>query len=523
MQRRTFVTAAAAAALARPAVAQSAKPLIFVPQGNLVSIDPVWTTATVTRNAAAMVFETLYGRNEALEPKPQMIAGALVEDGNKRWTLTLRDGLAFHDGTPVLARDCAASLNRWMKRDPGGQTVADRLDAIEAKDDKTLVFRFRKPFASLPMVLSKTQPTPAIMPERIAATDAFKQIPEMIGSGPFRYEPKEYVSGSRMVFTRNETYVPRDEPASYSAGGLRAMVERVEWRVIPDPATAANALAAGEVDWLETPLPDLLPMLRKSPGVSVGVLDRTGYYGLLRPNWEQGPTANPGVRQAMLAAVDQVEVMTATMGEDRSLYNAPVGIFIPGSSGENAAGMEMVRTRKPLAEIQAMLKRSGYNGEKVVLFHPTDQVFYNAMIGVVAQAFRQIGLNVDEVSTDWGTVVERRTSHEPLEKGGWSMFPAGNPAAEYVDPLLPSGVRGNGKKAWFGWPVDATLETLRDQWLDETDAGKQKQLCEQIQTRSLELVTIIPLGQYLPPAAWGKTISTPLKGMVPVFWGVRKT
>ena len=524
MKRRTFLTAAAAAtALARPSLAQATKPLLFVPQGNLVSIDPVWTTATVTRNAAAMVFETLYGRNEALEPKPQMIAGALVEDGGKRWTLTLRDGLAFHDGTPVLARDCTASLARWMKRDPAGQTMSDRLDAIEAKDDKTLVFRFKKPFASLPMVLSKTQPTPAIMPERLAATDAFKQIPEMIGSGPFKYEPKEYVSGSRIVFTRNEKYVPRSEPVSYTSGGLRAMVDRVEWHVIPDPATAANALVAGEIDWLETPLPDLLPMLRKSSAITVGVLDRTGYYGLLRPNWEQGPTAILGVRQAMLAAVDQVEVMTATMGEDKSLYNAPVGLFIPGSPGENEAGMDLVRTRKPVSEIKAMLKNAGYNGEKVVLFHPTDQVFYNAMIGVVAQAFRQIGLNVDEVSTDWGTVVERRTSHEPLDKGGWSMFPSGNPGSEYVDPLLPNGVRGNGKKGWFGWPADEKLEALRDQWLDETDPAKQKELCEQIQARSLDLVTIIPVGQYLPPAAWTNKISPPLKGMVPVFWNVTKS
>jgi peptide/nickel transport system substrate-binding protein len=522
MKRRTFFTTAAMA-LARPALAQAAKPLIFVPQGNLVSIDPVWTTATVTRNAAAMVFETLYGRNDALEPKPQMIAGALVEDDGKRWTLTLRDGLAFHDGETVLARDCVASINRWMKRDPAGQTIADRLDAIEARDDKNLVFRLRKPFASLPMALSKTQPTPVIMPERLASTDAFKQIPEMIGSGPFKYEPREYVSGSRAVFTRNEKYVPRNEPASYNSGGLRAMVERVEWRVIPDPATAANALVAGEVDWLETPLPDLLPMLRASAGVTVGVLDRTGYYGILRPNWEQGPTANLGVRQAMLAAIDQVEVMTATMGSDKSLYNAPIGVFLPGSPAANEAGMELVRVRKSVPEIRAMLKSAGYNGERVVLFHPTDQVFYNAMIGVVAQSFRQIGLDVDEVSTDWGTVVERRTSHEPLDKGGWSMFPAGNPAAEYVDPLLPLAVRANGRKAWFGWPSDEALEALREQWLDEPDAAKQKRLCEQMQARVLELVTIIPLGQYLPPAAWSKKISTPLKGLTPVFWNVTKS
>ena len=309
---------------------------------------------------------------------------------------------------------------------------------------------------------------------------------------------------------------------SFSSGGLRVMVDRVEWQVIPDAATAANALVRGEVDWVETPLPDLLPMLRKAPGVTVGVLDRTGYYGVLRPNWEQGPTANIGVRQAMLAAIDQVEVMTATMGEDRSLYNAPVGLFVPGSVGENEAGMDLVRKRKSVPEIKAMLAAAGYKGERVVLFHPTDQVFYNAMIGVVAHAFREIGLNVDEVSTDWGTVVERRTSHAALDKGGWSMFPSGNPAAEYVDPLLPSGVRGNGAKAWFGWPSDEKLEALREAWLDETDAGKQKVLCELIQARCLEVVTSIPLGQYLPPAAWSKKISAPLKGMMPVFWGVSK-
>ncbi len=522
MKRRTLLAAGAVAGLARPAISRAAAPLIFVPQGNLVTMDPVWTTATVTRNAAAMVYETLFGRTDALVPKPQMVAGAVMEDGARRWTLTLREGLRFHDGERVLARDCVASLNRWMKRDPAGQTMQERLDVLEATDDRTLVFRFKKPFASLPAVLSKTQPTPVIMPERLANTDPFKAVTEVVGSGPFRYEAKEYVSGSRAVFTRNEKYVPRDEAMNYSSGGLRVLVDRVEWHVIPDPATAANAVVTGSVDWLETPLPDLLPLLRKAPGVTVGVLDRTGYYGVLRPNWEQGPTANLGVRQAMLAAIDQVEVMTATMGEDRSLYNAPVGLFVPGSAGENEAGMEKVRTRKSVSEIKAMLAAAGYKGEKVVLFHPTDQVFYNAMIGVVGQAFRQIGLNVDEISTDWGTVVERRTSHATLDKGGWSMFPSGNPAAEYVDPLLPSGVRGNGKKAWFGWPTDDKLEALREAWLDETDAGKQKALCEQIQARALEVVTIIPLGQYLPPAAWTKKISTPLKGMMPVFWGVEK-
>lgn len=522
MKRRSFLAASAAAALAKPAIAQSAKPLVFVPQGNVVTMDAVWTTATTTRNAANMVYETLYGRDAKMNPKPQMLEGALVEDGGKRWTMTLRDGLTFHDGEKVLARDCVASLKRWMKRDPAGQTIEERLDALEVKDDRTLVFRLKKPFAGLPAALSKTQPTPVMMPERIANTDPFKQITEVVGSGPFRYAAADYVSGHQMVFTRNEKYVPRNEPVSYTTGGLRALVDRVEWRIIPDAATAADALATGEVDWLEAPLPDLLPMLRKAKGVTVGVLDETGYYGVLRPNWEQGPTANLGVRQAMLAAIDQVDIMTATMGEDKSLYRAPVGMFIPGSSSANDAGMDLVRKRKSVAEIKAMLKAAGYNGERIVLFHPTDQVFYNAIISVAAAAFREIGLNIDEQSVDWGTVVQRRTSHESLDKGGWSMFPAGFPAVEYTDPLLATGVRANGKKAWFGWPNDAKLEDLREAWMDAVDPAEQLKLAGQIQQRCLEQVTLIPVGQYLPPAAWGKTITTPLKGLCPVFWGVSK-
>ena len=522
MKRRSFLAASAAVALAKPAIAQSAKPLVFVPQGNVVTMDAVWTTATTTRNAANMVYETLYGRDAKMNPKPQMVEGALVEDGGKRWTMTLRDGLTFHDGEKVLARDCVASLKRWMKRDPAGQTIEERMDALEVKDDRSLVFRLKKPFAGLPAALSKTQPTPVMMPERIANTDPFKQITDVIGSGPFRYVAADYVSGHQMVFTRNEKYVPRNEPVSYTSGGLRALVDRVEWRIIPDAATAADALATGEVDWLEAPLPDLLPMLRKAPGVTVGVLDETGYYGVLRPNWEQGPTANLGVRQAMLAAIDQVDIMTATMGDDKSLYRAPVGMFIPGSASANDAGMDLVRKRKSVPEIKAMLKAAGYNGERIVLFHPTDQVFYNAIISVAAAAFREIGLNIDEQSVDWGTVVQRRTSHETLDKGGWSMFPAGFPAVEYTDPLLATGVRANGKKAWFGWPTDAKLEDLREAWMDAVDPAEQLKLAGQIQQRCLEQVTLIPVGQYLPPAAWGKSITTPLKGLCPVFWGVSK-
>jgi len=527
MRRRHLLLGGAALAalqpkLAVPALGAEAKTLIHVPQASLASLDPVWTTAVVTRNTAHMLFETLYGRDEHLNPQPLMIEGHVVEDSARRWTMRLREGLLFHDGEPVLARDVVASLRRWMVRDQIGQTIQARLDALEAPNDRTVVFRLKKPFSSLPYALAKTQPSPVIMPERLARTDPYKQVPEIVGSGPFRWVAEEYLPGSRAVFAKFDRYRPRDEKPSHAAGGHHVLVDRVEWQFLPDAATAANALINGEVDWIDQPLPDLLPRLRSSRGVVVGTIDEYGTFGALRPNHLHGPTANPGVRRAMLAAIDQVEAMTAAMAGDRLLFRAPVGFFLPGTPSANEAGMENLRRRRSTEEIKAMLAEAGYKGERVVFMHPTDQTFYDAMSNVAAAAFREVGINVDDQAMDWGTIVQRRTNREPLDKGGWSIFPAGFPAAEYRDPLFATNLRGNGARAWFGWPEDQEMEAMRDAWIDSTDEAEMKRLSERIQARAFETVPFIPLGQYMPSAAWRSSLSGILKGPVPVFWNVSK-
>ena len=125
--RRSFLAGtAAAAALARPAIGGTTQTLSMVPQAALNSIDPIWSTSQISRNLGFMVFETLYGRDAAQTPKPQMVAGDQMEDDGRRWTLRLRDGMLWHDGQPVLARDCVASLKRWIRRDQAGTTLAQR-------------------------------------------------------------------------------------------------------------------------------------------------------------------------------------------------------------------------------------------------------------------------------------------------------------------------------------------------------------------------------------------------------------
>jgi peptide/nickel transport system substrate-binding protein len=291
---------------------------------------------------------------------------------------------------------------------------------------------------------------------------------------------------------------------------------------VPDASTAANALQQGEVDWIESPLPDLLPMLRANKNVVVDRLDLYGLYPVARFNALQGPTANIGVRQAILAAVDPVEVMQAVMGDDSSGYHAPVGLFLPGSESANTAGMDRLGGKKPVDEIKAMLKTAGYNGEKLVLLHPTDQPFYNAMAQVLAATMKRIGITVDDQSMDWGTVVQRRASREPIDKGGWSMFPASFPAVDYLNPLAIPAARGNGAKAWFGWPDNPKIEALHTAWIDSSDPAEQRRLATELQQEVLSFAPFVPLGQYFPPTAWYKSLSGLLKGPVPVFWNVGK-
>jgi len=525
IRRRSLMTGAAAAILplTRPAIGAGTQTLTVVPQSALNSIDPIWTSAQIARNMGFMVFDLLYGRDEAMNPKPQMLEGDLMEDGGRRWTLRLRENLWFHDGTKVLARDCIASLRRWMKRDQGGVTLTNRLDAMEAPDDRTIVLRLNKPFPHLRTLLSKFVTPALMMPERLALTDAFKQIPEAIGSGPFRWLADEHVMASHAAFARFDRYVPRDEPASFTAGGHRVLVDRVEWKMISDGATAANALVTGEVDWIEIPLPDLLPMLKRGAGVKTGILDTDGQIHFLRPNHVAGPTSNPAIRRAMQAAIDQKEVMTAVMGGDPTNAFTDVGFLRTGKKEVDEAGMERVRTRHTPDQVKEMLKKAGYNGERMVLLHATDHTFYNPSSSIIGHMLTAAGMNIDAQAMDWGTVQTRRTSKEPMEKGGWSMFPSVTPVPDYGDPLLANFIRSNGRDAWFGWPDDPKIEQIYETWLGTVDPAEQTRLERVYQLQAFETLPYIPLGGYRQTSAWRDNVHGILKGPSIVFWNVSKS
>jgi peptide/nickel transport system substrate-binding protein len=522
MKRRSLLAGATASSLARPSLAGRSQTLRMVPQVALNSIDPVWTSSQIARNMGYMVFDQLYGRDEAMNACPQMVESDLMENGARRWTLRLRADLWWHDGEKVLARDCVASLKRWMKRNPAGGTLEERLDAIETADDRTFVLRLNRPYPHLRMLLSQFIIPPVMMPERLARTDPFKQIPEAIGSGPFRWLADEHVLASHAAFARFDRYVPRDEPSSYTAGGHRVLLDRVEWMMIPDPQTAANALITGEVDWVEIPLPDLIPLLKRTPRIVTGNLDAYGQILFMRPNHTLYPTSDAAIRHAMMAAIDQKEVMAAVMGGDPDNAIAPIGFLQSGKPEVDEAGMEAVRVRHTPKEVKAMLDKAGYKGERLALLHPSDHIYYNPTSAIVSQLLSQCGFNIDDQVMDWGTVQSRRTSREPLTNGGWSIFCTVAPVPDYRDPLLAAFIRGNGAKGWFGWAEDARMEQIYDSWLETTDPAEQTRLERDYQLEAFKFLPFIPLGRYLQTSAWRDNVRGIPKGPSAVFWNIEK-
>ena len=524
MRRRTLLSAGATglASLAAPSLvrAQAATTLKFIPYADLALLDPA-VSAFVTRNHALMVYDTLFALDEQGRVQHQMLAGHTVSADGLTWTLTLRDGLRFHDNTPVLARDAVASIRRWWVRDAYGQALAAVTEDLAATSDTTLTFRLRRRFNLLPDALGHPTNTMAvIMPERLATTPANVLLREIIGSGPFRYLPDERVPGARNAYAKFAGYAPRQEAASFCAGARVAHFDRVEWITSPDPATQVAALVAREVDWVEQPLMDLVPSLRKNKAIKVEVAETKGLIGFLRFNHLYPPFDNPKIRQVVIKAVNQKEFMEAVVGT-AAPYDAQCGIFTSGTPMANAAGMEVLSGQHSLDALRKELVEAGYKGERIVYLSPTDVPRINAIAEVGVDMLRKLGMNVDEVSTDWGTTVQRSVQRKPPASGGWNVFVAFTGGYDCSNPGSHQLMRGNGLNAYNGWPTLPKLEALRDAWLYDPDPARQLALAPDLQRQALTDVPYLPLGSYYQPTAYQATLTDMAKGLI-LFTGVKR-
>ncbi len=530
MHRRSFlqsgVAVAASGTLAAPALAQraAANTLRFVPQANLANFDPIWGTQFVVRNASMLVWDTLYGIDDTFTPRRQMVESEEVSSDGLTWTFRLREGLRWHDNEPVRAADCVASLERWMVRDGMGQMIRALKQELVAVDDRSFRLVLSAPFPKLLLALGKNNtPVAFMMPERMARTDPFQQITEYVGSGPMRFNRDEWVPGARATWTRFDGYVPREEAPNWLSGGKRIGVERVEWIIQPDPATAAAALQSGEVDWWETPLTDLIPVLRRNRNIRIDIADPLGNVGCLRFNHLHPPFNDPRARQAVAWVVNQPDFMRAVVGGDDALWRQMSSFFTPGTPNYTEAGSEIASAPRDAARARQLLRESGYNGEPVTMLVAQDLAVLSAMGQVANAALTQIGLNIDFVATDWGTVGARRASREPRANGGWNIFFTWFAGADCTNPSSYLGLRAHGTNAWFGWPDDPAIEAGRLKWFDATTPAEELAACEEINRAAMISQPFTPTGFYQAYQAWRSNVSGVTPGPLPWFWGVTKS
>jgi peptide/nickel transport system substrate-binding protein len=525
MTTRRQVLGGSLAAMALPSIVKAAptRVLKFIPQSDLSVIDPIWSTAYNARNHGYMVFDTLFGMDAQYRIQPQMVGGVLVEDNERRWDLTLRDGLLFHDGEKVLARDCVASIRRWAARDGLGGLLMKATDELSAPDDRTIRFQLKKPFPRLSYALGKTStPMCAMMPERLAKSDPFKQLTELVGSGPFRFKADERVSGSQVVYERFDRYLPRpDGTPGWTAGPKIVSFDRVEWKTIPDESTAAGAMQAGEIDWWEVPTDDLVSVLRKAGHIRAEIQDPTGVIGFLKMNCLQPPFDNPGVRRAILGAFNQEDFVTAIAGTDPKMWRTGVGVFCPGTELANDEGIDLLTSPRDPARVKAALKEAGYSGQSVAMMVATDTPYRKAMGDVGVAALQGGGMNVDYQAVDWGTAVVRRENKGPLDKGGWSGLFTTLTGLDLQNPSA-NAFRLSGPTGWFGWASSPRIEELRGEWLDAEDLPTQQRIGRDIQRQWWVDVPHIPIGQWFQPTAWRDTVDGMLPGF-PVFWGIKRS
>lgn len=508
---------AAGLAMLAPILPAAAQTVLKVrPFGDLRTLDPMTTSDYMVRNHAYMIYDTLFAQDSKGLIKPQMVASHTTSPDGKTWTFVLRDGLKFHDGAAVTSEDVVASLKRWGERDGLGQQLMAQTASLTATDPKTVTLVLKERWGLVLDALGKpSSMLPVIMPARIAATPSNQNITDAIGSGPFMLVKEQWSPGSRIVYVKAPSYVPRQEPPDGLAGGKQANVDRVEWQIMPDAQTALNALQAGEIDIFEEMPPDMISLVKGNRKIAVSKL--AALQGVFRMNQLQPPFNNPKLRQAMLRLVDQEQTLRAYV-DDKALYTVCPSFYMCDSP----YFVDAAWPKPDLAAAKALIAESGYKGEKIVVLDASETAL-SPHTQVVAQMMRDAGLNVDYQAMDWGTLSSRRTSKNPVEQGGWSAFASGPASPDMTEPVGHLALRSNCANSWFGWPCDEAIEKLRAEFTTAPDLDARKAIARKIQERAVETVPYVPVGQFWLVRGQQASLKGLLSPGVPVYWNVSKT
>ena len=507
----------AAAALVRPREARAATNLTVVLESEATILDPHFTTAAITRTFGLHVFDMLFAMNEKGEMKPQMVGSWEASSDKLGWTFVLREGLKWHDGTPVTAADCVASLRRWGARDALGKMLLTATASLDATDARTFRFALKEPFPLMLEVLGKPNaPLPVMMPARLAATPPDQRIPEPVGSGPFRFVKNEWRPGNTMLLERNPDYVPRSEAPDFLAGGKKVKIDQLTLRVMPDQSTGANALIAGEIEYMQYLPFDILPVLEKEKALRfIGLGGIHQFQGNFRLNHEAPPFNNPAVRRILWKLVDQDATLTAIGVPEKYRAKSCPSFFMCGAPLSTEAGS--AGNSFDMAAAKAELAASGYKGEPVIILEVSGSISQTAS-KLLVQNMRDIGFTVEQQPRDWPTVLARRAKKE-----GWSMFPVYSNGTDMFSPLSHFYIANTCSPDYPGWSCDERIPKSLKAFTQASTLEERRRIAADIQAAAYELTPSVMWGQFTIPAGYRSNLKGLIQSSYPMFWEVERT
>jgi peptide/nickel transport system substrate-binding protein len=483
-------------------------------------LDPHFTTSFTTRDLGYLVFDTLFAVDDKFQPKPQMVESHTESPDKLTYTFILRPGLKWHDGQPVTAADCVASIRRWASRDSMGQTLARFLASLEAVDARTIKLVLKEPYGLVLDSLAKVgAPVPFMMPERIARTPGSEQVREIVGSGPYRFRADLHEPGVKIVLEKFADYKPRSEPPNWASGAKIAKLDRVEMLGMPDAQTQVSALIRGEVDYLERVPADLLPLFDARSGATAEVVSKYGFQAIMRMNHLQPPFDDAKVRQAIAKAIDRTMYAAVVAGDPKFATDC-AAIFGCGMPYESKDGIPA----RDMAAAKAMLKEAGVDMSRpLVMLHVANAPGIAALGNVTRQLLVDLGFKVEMIPMDFQTFATRRLNTGPVSQGGWNLAHTTNSVPDQGNPLSNPFLvaAGHPTSAW-GWPTDPRTEELRLKFATAPDDAARKAIATEIQIRAYEQVLYLPLAQFTTPSAWRTNLEGVLKSPVMLLYNIEK-
>jgi peptide/nickel transport system substrate-binding protein len=520
MSQRWAGLVLAVGVLLTAAPVQSQSALRVAPETLSRILDPHFTTSFTTRDLGYLIYDTLFAVDENFEPKPQMVESYTLSPDKLTYVFVLRPDLKWHDGQPVTAADCVASIRRWASRDSMGQTLTKFLASLDATDARTIKLVLTEPYGLVLDSLAKVgAPVPFMMPERIARTPGSEQVKDIIGSGPYKFRADLHEPGVKIVLEKFADYKPRSEPPSWASGGKLAKLDRIEMLGLPDAQTQVSALIRGEVDYLERVPAELLPLLDAKSGAKAEVVSKFGFQAIMRMNHLQPPFDNPKVRQAIARAIDR-SMYAAVVAGDASFATDCAAIFGCGMPYESEQGVPA----RDLADAKAMLKESGIDLSKpIVMLHVANAPGIAALGNVTRQLLVDLGFQVEMQAMDFQTFATRRLNVKPVSEGGWNIAHTTNTVPDQGNPLSnPFLVAQGAPASAWGWPTDPKTEELRLKFATAPDVAARKAIAAEIQARAYEQVLYLPLAQFTAPSAWRDNLQGVLKSPVMLLYNIDK-